>query len=101
LTAFALQVLPQAWQAPSKTPLKQHMPEEGGAAGMSASDPRMPEHMETQRTHVICGPDLNYHVSTVVLQAQRPLPAAGKLKTPFVADFFVDISKYVHGTRHK
>ena len=40
------------------------MPEEGGAAGMSAPDPRMPEHMETQRTHVICGPDLNYHVST-------------------------------------
>ena len=57
------------------------MPEEGGAAGMSASDPRMPEHMETQRTHVICGPDLNYHVSTVILQAQRPLPAAGKLQT--------------------
>ena len=76
------------------------MPEEGGAAGMSASDPRMPEHMETQRTHVICGPDLNYHVSTVILQAQRPLPA-GKLQTPFVADFFGDIRKYVHGTWHK
>ncbi|DBA69252.1 TPA: hypothetical protein ACH3X2_012994 [Trebouxia sp. C0005] len=40
------------------------MPEESGAAGMSASDPRMPEHMETQRTHVICGPDLNYHTSS-------------------------------------
>ena len=41
-----------------------------GAAGTSATGPQLPEHMETQRTQVICGPDLNYHVRTVAWQAR-------------------------------
>lgn len=34
------------------------------AAGVAGSSRQLPEHMETQRTQVICGPDLNYHTST-------------------------------------
>ena len=42
-----------------------------GAAGASAG--QLPEHMQVQRDNVICGPDLNYHVSQTCVE---PVPRA-------------------------
>ena len=70
-----------------------------GAAGTSATGPQLPEHMETQRTQVICGPDLNYHVRTV---GRLESSLLAETNTEYlVADFYVHISKHVYGVGYQ
>lgn len=39
------------------------MPSAGATSAAGAVSGQLPEHMQIQRDNVICGPDLNYHVS--------------------------------------
>ena len=54
-----------------------------GAADALSGRPQLPEHIETQRTQVICGTDLNYHVSSVLRSAVSPSCAKHRLKGVF------------------
>ena len=61
----------------------------------------LPEHLEMQRTQVVCGPDLNYHVSSII--ALQSL-AVQKLKQPYVstaADLDPDLGEHVYGTGYQ
>lgn len=44
-----------------------------GTSAAGAASGQLPAHMQIQRDNVICGPDLNYHVSQRHLAIQQNL----------------------------
>lgn len=69
---------------------------------MPAAASGLPKHLEEQRTQVMCGPDLNYHVSEVVHISKPPDSETSLLtSTLFIADFDPNIRQYVYGTGYQ
>ena len=71
------------------------------AAGVAAPSRQLPEHMETQRTQVLCGPDLNYHVSCLAIIATDLGTLSEPKRENCFADIDIDLCKHVYGSGHK